>query len=96
MDASGQEEERFKELSAQGFYCIQSFFVLINSIQGKLLKIKEDHGVYVSRQAGPSASTGSPQTEEKKTSEENQDSKARPFTSYSSETGAGYTPYSFS
>ena len=32
-------EEKFKNISITGFHCIQSFFVLVNEIKGKLIKV---------------------------------------------------------
>lgn len=40
------EEEVYKDLTVEGFHCIQSFFVLLNGITGKIIRITESYGQY--------------------------------------------------
>ena len=44
MDIANEESDEFKSLSLEGWHCVQSFFVLINSLKGNLIKITSDHG----------------------------------------------------
>lgn len=46
LEIWSKAEDEFKDLSLQGFHCIQSFFVLTNEIKGGLLRIPETYGVY--------------------------------------------------
>ena len=76
-------EDEYKLLSIEGFHCIQSFFVLINELEGKLTRVSSDSGVYQAGAVGQEAAGGVGQQVAKK------------FTSYNSITGAEYTSYSF-
>ena len=40
------EDEVYNDLSLEGFHCIQSFFVLLNGISGKVIRITENYGQY--------------------------------------------------
>jgi hypothetical protein len=51
LDIESQEDDYYKLLGIHGFWCIRSFFVLINESTGKLLRITESHGVYQTRLA---------------------------------------------
>jgi hypothetical protein len=39
-----EDEDVYKDLSLEGFHCIQSFFVLLNGLNGKLIRITESYG----------------------------------------------------
>lgn len=41
-----EDEDVYKDLSLAGFHCIQSFFVLLNGISGKLVRITDNYGQY--------------------------------------------------
>ena len=58
IDMWSKKEEYFKNISITGFHCIQSFFVLVNEIKGKLIKVTAEHGVYQGKhkRAQPAAS----------------------------------------
>ena len=45
MNIAKSDGDEFKWLSIQGFHCIQSFFVLINTLNNKIVKITPDYGV---------------------------------------------------
>lgn len=49
MNIENKQEEGFKNLTVEGFYCIQSFIVLINMINKKLIKVGEYYGIYKSK-----------------------------------------------
>jgi len=53
-DNNKKDGDVYKWLSIQGFHCIQSFFVLINEIQRKLLRVTASHGVYSKSREGGS------------------------------------------
>ena len=44
-----EEDDVYKDLSLEGFHCIQSFFVLLNGLSGKLIRITENYGQYKGR-----------------------------------------------
>ena len=48
--AESTDPEEFKYLSEEGFHCYQSFFVLINSLDSRLIKVTEGYGIYVPKQ----------------------------------------------
>ena len=76
-------ETDFSNLSLEGYYCIQSFFVLINKRAGSLIVLGEE-SVPVNRTAGQAGtSAGFAQSAD------------QAFTAYSSETGASTKSYSW-
>ena len=40
------DDDAYMDLSLEGFHCIQSFFVLLNGLSGKLIRITENYGQY--------------------------------------------------
>jgi hypothetical protein len=79
-------------LGIEGFHCIQSFFVLINQINGNLFKIGEWYGVYNSSAKPLSKGSGSPFDQEP----ENEPSKKKPsYTSIGSDGVAKQQQFSF-
>ena len=58
MDIANDESDEFKNLSLEGWHCVQSFFVLINLLKGNLIKITADHGQYKGAKSAPDSSTG--------------------------------------
>ena len=100
LDIWSQAQDEFKLLMKEGFHCIQSFFVLINEIKGKLIKITPDHGVYkgkglVDPQANQGGMSATGQTTATTTTENKEGKKVTKFTSYNNQTGAELTSYSF-
>ena len=102
IDMWSKTEEQFKNISVPGFHCIQSFFVLVNEIKGKLIKINSEHGVYQGKhkKAQPAASAAgtvsSTATTTSTTMVDKDGKPAKKFTSFNNETGANYSSYSFS
>jgi len=92
-------DDEFKDLSLQGFHCIQSFFVLTNEIKGGLLRIPETYGVYNGKKPAQEpevAAENTAGTTAGPTLTVQKDGKAATkFTSFSNTTGATYTSYSF-
>lgn len=84
-DTSG---DKYKLLSLEGYQCRQSFFVLINQIEGKVRKVTWESGVYKSA-TSTTASTGAG------TGADYKQQATKSFTSYNSQTGAAYSSYSF-
>ena len=40
------EDGRYKDLSIEGFHCIQSFFIMLNAISGGLVRLTDTYGTY--------------------------------------------------
>ena len=41
-----KDQSLLQDLSLEGFHCVQSFFILINSLAGKLRRVTEDDAAY--------------------------------------------------
>ena len=102
------EEECFQDLTIEGFHCIQSFFVLLNGITGKIIRITESHGQYKGKHLKPKPETTSTPSDKPQDSETPQPAEAQPnasaieynaktgkMTSYSNTGGASYGAYSW-
>lgn len=46
MNIENKKYDNFTDLSIEGFFCIQSFIILINIINNKIIKIGENYGIY--------------------------------------------------
>jgi hypothetical protein len=102
------EEDVYKDLSLEGFHCIQSFFVLLNGISGKLIRITESYGQYKGKHlieqkpeqksSANAATTGTEaaaSTVPATATAIEYDAKTGKMTSFSSTGGAGYGSYSW-
>lgn len=103
------EEDVYKDLSLEGFHCIQSFFVLLNGISGKLIRITEDYGRYKGKhlveqksdskgtaKEGVTGSEATPSAIPAAATAIEYNAGTGTLTSYSSTGGAGYAAYSWS
>lgn len=61
MNIENKQHAGFTDLTIEGFYCIQSFIVLINMINKKLIKIGEYYGVYKSKNQPISVPSSEPE-----------------------------------
>ena len=76
MNIENKQDEGFKDLTIEGFYCIQSFIVLINMINKKLIKIGEYYGIYKSK-GQPEAAPVSEPEKQNQTAEKEATKKAK-------------------
>ena len=81
---------------------MQSFFVLINEIKGKLLRITRDSGVYQGKgkenagaEAAVTLEAKGAATTTTTTTTDKSGKAATKFTSFNNQTGASYTSYSW-
>ena len=101
------DDDVYQDLSLEGFHCIQSFFVLLNGISGKLIRLTEHYGQYKGKhlkvaeadqkptnEAGTGTAAGTSTAEGTATAIEYNANTGK-LTSYSSEGVAAYTPYSW-
>ena len=102
------EEEVYKDLTIEGFHCIQSFFVLLNGITGKIIRITESYGQYKGKHLQPKQETTSTTDQKTPSGPEpaqqpasnatsiEYNAKTGKMTSYSNTGGASYSAYSWS
>ena len=102
------EEDVYKDLSLEGFHCIQSFFVLLNGISGKLIRMTENYGQYKGKHLKEQKKEQSNQVKGAATTSEaavatmpatttaiEYNANTQKMTSYSSTGGAEYAAYSW-
>ena len=107
MLRSNDDEDVYKDLSLEGFHCIQSFFVLLNGISGKLIRLTESYGQYKGKhlqvaeaeqkpkdEAGTGTAAATSTAASAATAIEYNANTGK-LTSYSSDGVASYTPYSW-
>lgn len=87
---SDTSSDKYKLLSLEGYQCRQSFFVLINQIEGKVRRVTWESGVYKAATATSGSATTSTAT-----GADYKQQATKTFTSYNSQTGASYSSYSF-
>lgn len=102
------EDDVYKDLSLEGFHCIQSFFVLLNGLSGKLIRITENYGQYKGKHLIEKKEDKEPQAKAADTGSEaaavsiptgataiEYNAKTGKMTSYSNTSGPSYNAYSW-
>lgn len=103
------DDDVYKDLSIEGFHCIQSFFVLLNGLSGKLIRITENYGQYKGKHLIEKKDDKDPQSKAADMTSEAAavstvpaaataiefNAKTGKMTSYSNTGGPSYTEYSW-